>query len=933
MRYGKLFFILVLHALFCAAAFADVVSLSASKDNTLYQDTNPSSQLSDGQGVYLYAGKTGSNDSFQVRRGLIAFDLRSIPPNASITAATLTLFKSNSNTSATISLHKLTRDWGEGASNAGDPGGSGAPAQAGDATWLYNFYNTGAWTVAGGDFLGAQSAATVVTSNNAAYSWSGSGVVADVQSWVTNPGSNFGWAILGDEVNATSAQRFNSRQNSSNPPLLTITFQIAGPTPTPTPSPTPGPTSTPTSTPGPIAAVIPHGPLRVNLQTIATGLVSPDLLISAPDGANRLFVLEQTGQIRLIKKGILLSTPFLDVTTLLAPLVSSYDERGLLGLAFDPGFNNSASPGYRRIFTYTSQPVSGPADLPDPYATSLNCQNVVASWRVSASNPDLVDPNSRQEILRIDKPQSNHNGGMIAFGPDGYLYIGTGDGGGANDNNLNGHNPSIGNGQDVTIGLGKILRIDVNGTNSANGRYGIPSDNPFASSGGLKEIFAWGFRNPYRFSFNGVDLLVADVGQNNIEEVDRVEKGKNYGWRYKEGTFKFNPADGTVSSDLSGLPPGLTDPIAEYDHDEGISIIGGFVYRGALLPELQGKYVFGDFSTSFSTPAGRLFYLDLATGEIRALILGKDDHPLGLFVKGMGQDQNGEIYVLGSSTLGPTGTTGVVLQLVPVPSQLQNISTRGRVQTGENVMIGGFIVTGNQSKTVILRGMGPSLQQFGVSDFLPDPVLELHAADGSLINSNDNWKIDDKTQQSQETTIRATGIPPSNDLESAIVTTLNPGAYTAILSGKSGSIGVGLVEAYDLDTGGAQLGNLSTRDLVQLDTNVMIGGFIVGGGSPSASSKVVVRALGPTLAQFGIANPLADPTLELHDSNGTLIRADDNWQDDSTQAAAISAANLAPTNSLESAIIATLPPGGYTAIVAGKNRSTGVGLVEAYRLP
>ena len=926
-RYDKTFCVLALSATLCASASADVVSISASKDNTLYENTDPTSQLSDGQGIYLYAGKTGSNDNFRIRRALIAFDLSSIPTNATVTAATLTLFKSNSNTGATVSLHKVTRDWGEGASNSGNPGGSGAPAQSGDATWLYAFYNTSAWNGAGGDSVAAQSAATLVSPTNATYSWSGSGVVADVQSWITNHSTNFGWLIVGDEVNASSAQRFNSRQNSSSPPQLTVTYQVGGATPTPSPTPTP------TATPGPIAAVIPHGPLSVNLQTIATGLVSPDLLISAPDGSDRQFVLEQTGQIRLIKNGVLQSTPFLDVTSLLAPLTAAYDERGLLGLAFDPGFNNAASPGYRRIFTYTSQPVSGAADLPDQYATSLNCQNVVASWRVSAANPDQVDPNSRQEILRIDKPQSNHNGGMIAFGPDGYLYIGTGDGGGANDTNSNGHNQSIGNGQDVTIGLGKMLRIDVNGTNSANGKYGIPSDNPFANGGGLKEIFAWGFRNPYRFSFNGTDLLVADVGQNNVEEVDRVEKGKNYGWRYKEGTFKFNSADGTVSSDLTGLPPGLTDPIAEYDHDEGISIIGGFVYKGTLLPELQGKYIFGDFSGSFSTPSGRLFYLDLTSGEIRALILGKDDHPLGLFVKGMGQDQNGEIYVLASSTLGPTGTTGVVLELVPVPSQLQNLSTRGRVQTGDNVMIGGFIVTGNQSKKVIIRGIGPSLQQFGITGFLTDPVLELHAADGSLINSNDNWKIDDKTQQSQEATIRATGLPPANDLESALVIVLTPGAYTAILSGKNGVTGVGVVEAYDLDTGSAQLGNLSTRDLVQTDANVMIGGFIVGGGSPSASSKVVVRAIGPTLAQFGIANPLADPTLELHDMNGALIRANDNWQDDPTQAAEISAANLAPKNNSESAIFATLPPGAYTAIVAGKNRTTGVGLVEAYRLP
>jgi glucose/arabinose dehydrogenase len=918
---------LAFYATLCAAAFADVVSLSASKDETLYEDTDPTSQLSDGQGIFIYVGKTGSNDNFRIRRGLIAFNLTSIPANATVTAATLTLFKSNSNTGATISLHKVTRDWGEGASNAGNPGGSGAPAQPGDATWLYSFYNTTAWTAAGGDFAGAQSATTLVTPNNAAYSWSGSSLVADVQSWITDRTSNFGWAILGDEVNASSAQRFNSRQNTSSPPQLTITYQAAGPTPTATA------TATPTATPGPIAAVIPHGPLNVNLQTIATGLVSPDLLIAAPDGTNRQFVLEQTGQIKMIKNGTLQATPFLDVSNLLVPLVPAYDERGLLGLAFDPGFNNAASPGYRRIFTYTSQPVSGPADLPDQYASSLDCQNVVASWRVSATNPDIVDPNSRQEILRIDKPQSNHNGGMIAFGPDGYLYIGTGDGGGANDNNANGHNQSVGNGQDVTIGLGKILRIDVNGTNSGNGKYGIPGDNPFVSGGGLREIFGWGLRNPYRFSFNGTDLLVADVGQNNIEEVDRVQKGKNYGWRYKEGTFKFNPADGTVTSDLTGLPPGLTDPIAEYDHDEGISIIGGFVYTGTLLPELQGKYVFGDFSGSFSVPSGRLFYLDLTSGEIRALILGKDDHTLGLFVKGMGQDQNGEIYVLASSKLGPTGTTGVVLQLVPVPSQLQNLSTRGRVQTGDNVMIGGFIVTGTQSKKVIIRGIGPSLQQFGIADFLADPVLELHAADGSLINSNDNWKIDDKIQQSQETIIRATGLPPTNDLESAILITLNPGAYTAILSGKNGGVGVGLIEAYDLDAGSAQLGNLSTRDLVQLDGDVMIGGFIVGGGSPSASSKVIIRALGPTLAQFGITNPLADPTLELHDPNGALIRANDNWQDDPTQAAAISAANLAPKNSSESAIYAILPAGPYTAIVAGKNRTTGVALVEAYRLP
>ena len=419
---------------------------------------------------------------------------------------------------------------------------------------------------------------------------------------------------------------------------------------------------------GPIPTPIAKGTVTIQLQPVATGLVAPNLLISAPDGGNRQFIVDQPGQVRLIENGVLQPTPFLDTSSRLTPLGANYDERGLLGLAFDPGFAIPTSPGFRRLFTYTSEPVSGTADLTDPFATTLNHHSVIASWRVSPTNPNAVDPATRQEILRIDQPQSNHNGGHIEFGPDNHLYIALGDGGGANDNNANGHNPTIGNGQDNNIALGKILRIDISGTNSANGRYGIPSDNPFAAGGGVREIYASGFRNPYRFSFNGNNLLVADVGQNNIEELDLVTRGGNYGWRYKEGTFKFNPADGTVSSDLTGVPAGLTDPVFQYDHDEGITIIGGYVYRGGLLPDLAGKYVFGDFSRGFTTPNGRLFYADLATAEIRELRIGANDNPLGLFVKGMGVDQNGEIYVLASTALGPSGTTGVVLKIVPEPS-------------------------------------------------------------------------------------------------------------------------------------------------------------------------------------------------------------------------------------------------------------------------
>src|SRR5688572_761340 len=253
----------------------------------------------------------------------------------------------------------------------------------------------------------------------------------------------------------------------------------------------------------PIPAVIPHGPVRVDLRPVATGLVSPVLLISAPDASKRIFVVEQTGQIWIYQNGVRLETPFLDVSSRLVTLTTNFDERGLLGLAFDPGFANPESPGFGRIFTYGSEPVAGTADLVNQYATSLNHHGVVASWRVDPNNPNVVDPTTRVELFRVDEPQFNHNGGTIAFGPDGFLYLGLGDGGGANDNNPNGHNPTIGNGQDPTIALGKMLRVDVNGTNSANGRYGIPPTNPFAEGGGLAEIYALGFRNPYRFSFDG----------------------------------------------------------------------------------------------------------------------------------------------------------------------------------------------------------------------------------------------------------------------------------------------------------------------------------------------------------------------------------------------------------------------------------------------
>ena len=255
--------------------------------------------------------------------------------------------------------------------------------------------------------------------------------------------------------------------------------------------------------------------------------------------------------------------------------------------------------------------------------------------------------------------------------------------------------------------------------------------------------------------------------------------------------------------------------------------------------------------------------------------------------------------------------------------RLLNIATRLRVQNGENVLIGGFILTGNDPKKVIIRAIGPSLSQF-FSGALPNPTLELFEG-STLLQSNNDWK------ESQQAEIEATGVQPSNDLESAIVRTLPPGSYTAIVRGAGGNTGIGLVEAYDLDqAASSQLANIATRGFVESGNDVMIGGFIAGGGGGGAV-KVVVRAIGPALGNFGIMGALQDPTLELRDVNGVLIAGNDNWKQ--TQQADLQSTGLAPSDDRESAILAILNGGNYTAIVRGSGNTTGVAIVEVYNLP
>lgn len=250
-----------------------------------------------------------------------------------------------------------------------------------------------------------------------------------------------------------------------------------------------------------------------------------------------------------------------------------------------------------------------------------------------------------------------------------------------------------------------------------------------------------------------------------------------------------------------------------------------------------------------------------------------------------------------------------------------------QVQTGNNVGIGGFIITGSAPKPLILRAIGPSLSHFGVPDVLADPVLELHGPGGFATITNNNWRDD------QEDEIQATGIPPTEDLEAAIVATLNPGAYTAIVRGNGNTSGVALVEVYDLNQEvDSKLGNLSTRAFVSTGDDIVIAGFLLSDNV--SDDRVVVRGIGPSLApgSFPASVVLANPTLDLRDSNGGLVISNNDWQDNPDQAAEISARGLAPTNNLESGIAATLPPGLYTALLAGLHGGTGIGLVEVYDL-
>lgn len=341
------------------------------------------------------------------------------------------------------------------------------------------------------------------------------------------------------------------------------------------------------------------------LSGFASGFAAPLGFETPNDGSGRNFVVEQGGTIRIIQNGSVLAVPFLDV----AARVESGGEKGLLGLAFHPDFPNDG----RFFVNYTRR-------------VNLQLQSVIAEFAVSTADPNQADPLSERQVLVVDQPFDNHNAGQLAFGPDGFLYIAFGDGGSGGD--------PFGNAQNLQALLGKMLRIDVDAPPAPGKSYAIPADNPFANGGGAPEIWAYGLRNSFRFSFDPQSgrLFAADVGQNSLEEVDLISKGGNFGWNVMEGSQCFPPG---TPCNTGGLIP----PIAEYGHDAagGISVIGGYVYRGSAIPGLAGTYVFGDLAS------GRVWGLaeDPQGNWQITLVLSHN-----LTVSSFGQDSAGELYMV-----------------------------------------------------------------------------------------------------------------------------------------------------------------------------------------------------------------------------------------------------------------------------------------------
>ena len=410
------------------------------------------------------------------------------------------------------------------------------------------------------------------------------------------------------------------------------------------------------------------GQAQIKLEKVVSGINTP-LAMVQPPGDPRMFIIEQNGRVRILEAGQLKPTPFLDVRSKITTLFHDFDERGLLGIAFHPKFKDNG-----KFYVTYSAHLDYQADLGQ--MLWYDHSNVVEEYTVSSTDKNVADPSSARRILTTSWPQFNHNGHWIGFGPDGMLYISMGDGGYANDWGI-GHNVTIGNGQDLSTNLGKILRIDVD-ARSPGKPYGIPPDNPWAGKKEANpEIWAYGVRNPWRCSFdmgsNAAELYCGDVQQNSYETIKLIGKGQNMGWRRVEGMMRCfdyqKPDDHPANCDKAGITPAIMEYnncTAKPDGCKGISVTGGYVYRGANAA-WKGKYIFGDWSKSFGEMDGQIFVGTKGSDGKWTMEVAKVTNMAGKlpYVLAFAQDTAGEVYVLTSITTGPNGSSDTIYKIVP----------------------------------------------------------------------------------------------------------------------------------------------------------------------------------------------------------------------------------------------------------------------------
>jgi glucose/arabinose dehydrogenase len=529
----------------------------------------------------------------------------------------------------------------------------------------------------------------------------------------------------------------------------------------------------------------------------------------AYDGTPRLFVNDLRGPLYVIASSAATSMSlYLDVKAQISAFRDSPGlGTGLTGFAFHPEFFTNG-----RLYTAHMEAAgSGRADYGAAAAGTVVLQGVITEWTATSPTANVF-AGTRRELLRIDYNGTIHGLQDIGFNPFakagdedyGLLYICAGDGG------------SVAAGRpDWTHKLsspyGSILRLDPLGTNSVNGRYGIPAANPYANDGKadtLGEIYAWGFRNPHRISWDSQPphrALIGDIGENQIEEVNLLTKGGDYGYPDREGTFvlRTNQTNVVYPLPADDATFGFTYPVAQFDHDEGSAIAGGYVYRGSNVPTLRGLYFFGDI------PSGRMFYIkaDTITPGSQSTI-----YELGLTRNGtdarlttlagttradvrFGIDLAGEVYVM-------TKGDGRIRRVAALPAppvatgKLINVSTRGRVETGERILIAGFVVEGGPRR-VVIRGVGPALGGFGVTGFLVDPELVVLRG-SAVVATNDNWGQGTNAASFAATAATSGAFPyTAGSADAGLLLDLDAGAYTVQLRGKNDTTGVALVEVYE----------------------------------------------------------------------------------------------------------------------------------------